>query len=54
MHVQFQVPDERTRVAYLIDNIEHQDANLRASNAQIRTNSSRSRNDFEKLVSILL
>ena len=54
LHVQFQVPDERTRVGYLIDNIEHQNADLRAAIAQVRTNSSGTRNDFEKSVSILL
>ena len=53
-NVQFQVPDEHTRVGYLLDNIEHQDANLRASIAQIRTNAQGTRNDFEKSVSILL
>ena len=53
-NVQFQVPDEHTRVGYLLDNIEHQDADLRASIAQIRTNSQGTRNDFEKSVSILL
>ena len=53
-NVQFQVPDEHTRVGYFLDNIEHQDADLRASIAQISTNAQGTRNDFEKSVSILL
>ena len=36
--VQFQVPDEHTRVGYLLDNIEHQDADLHATIGQIFTN----------------
>ena len=54
LHFQYQVPDEHTRVVYLIDNIEHQDVDLRAVIAQIRTNSSGTRNDFDRSVSILL
>ena len=54
LHVQFQVPDEHTRVGYLIDNIDHQDADLRAAIAQIRTNSSGARDKFDRSVSILL
>ena len=53
-HVQFQVPDEHTRVGYLLDNIEHQDADLRAAIAQIRTNAQTTRDDFEKSVAIIL
>ena len=53
-HVQFQVPDEHTRVGYLLDNIEHQDADLRAAIAQIRTNAQGTRDDFETSVAILL
>ena len=53
-HVVFQVPNDHTRVTYLIENIEHQDADLRAAIAQIRTNSGGTRDDFEKSVSLLL
>ena len=53
-HVQYQVPDEHTRVGYLLDNIEHQDADLRAAIAQIRTNAQGTRDDFEQSVAILL
>ena len=53
-HVPFQVPDEHTRVGYLLDNIEHQDADLRAAIAQIRTNAQGTRDDFEQSVAILL
>ena len=36
--IQFQTPDEDTRVGYLLDNIEHKDANLRSTIIQIRKN----------------
>ena len=54
LHVPFQVSGERTRVGYLLDNIKHQNTDLRTAIAQIRTNSSSTRNDFDKSVSILL
>ena len=53
-HVVFQVPNDHTRVTHLIENIEHQDADLRAAIAQIRTDSGGTRDDFEKSVSLLL
>ena len=53
-HVNFQVPNEHTRVTYIIDNIEHQDADLRAAIAQVRTDARGTRSDFEKSVAILL
>ena len=53
-HVSHQVPNGHTRVGYLIDNIEHSDADLRAAIAQVRTNSQGARDDFEKAVAILL
>lgn len=37
-HVSHQVPNGHTRVGYLIDNIEHSDADLQAAIAQVRTN----------------
>ena len=53
-HVGFQVPNDHTRVTYLIENIKHQDAYLRTAIVQIRTNSGGTRDDFEKSVSLLL
>ena len=41
-------------MGYLLDNIKHQNTDLRAAIAQIRANSSGTRHDFEKYVSTLL
>ena len=48
------MPDEHTRVSYLLDDVDHQNADLRAVIAQIRNNAQGTRNDFEKSVPILL
>ena len=53
-NVQFQVPDKHMRVGYLLNNIEHQDSDLRAAISQIRTNVQGTWDDFERLVAILL
>lgn len=53
-HAQYQVPDEHTRVGYLIDNLEHQDPNLFAAISQIRTNAQGTCDEFEQSISILL
>ena len=53
-HVNFQLPTEHTRVQYLLDNIVHSDADLRAALASIRINVDGMRDDFEKSVSFLL
>ena len=55
-HVGHQLPNERQRVTYLIDNIECPDAPLQAAMAQVRTDSTANgpRNDFEQAVTIIL
>lgn len=53
-HVEFQVPNEHTRVTYLIDSITNSDAALQAAIANIRQNANESRDDFEKASAILL
>ena len=53
-HVQFQLPNEFSRVGYLIDNIENSDPDLRAAIAGIRANTNNMRNDFEAAVTFLL
>ena len=53
-HMSFQLPNEHTRVGYLIDNIENNDPDLRAAIASIRINTNGMRDDFEKSVAFLL
>ena len=53
-HVQFQVPNEHTRVGYLIDSIDNADAALQAAIASVRQNSNDTRDNFEKAAAILL
>ena len=53
-HVEFQVPNEHTRVTYLIDSITNTDAALQAAIANIRQNANNSRDNFEKASAILL
>ena len=56
-HVAFQLPNEQTRVRYLIDNIQCNDAELQASLAAIRmdkTGPNAKRNNFENAVQFLL
>jgi hypothetical protein len=56
MHVACQVPDDRTRVGYLIDNIECADADVKAALAAIKMDDSPPgmRNDFERAAAMLL
>jgi hypothetical protein len=55
-HVSFQLPNELTRVGYLIDAIESSDAGLQAAMAQIATDDGPNgkRNNFEAAASYLL
>ena len=56
-HVAFQLPNEHTRVRYLIDNIQCNDAELQASLAAIRmdtTGPDAKRNNFENAAQFLL
>jgi hypothetical protein len=55
-HVTFQLPNERTRVAYLLDAVQCNDPGLQAAMAQVRTDSEAEgkMNDFEATASYLL
>jgi hypothetical protein len=53
-HVPFQLPSERTRVSYLVDNIANNDPDLRAALASIRINTNGMRDNFEQAVTFLL
>ena len=55
-HVQFQLPNEHSRVGFLIDAIQCADAGLQAAMASIKTDNSPNglRNNFERAVSHLL
>jgi hypothetical protein len=55
-HVTFQLPNERTRVSYLLDSIQCNDPGLQAAMAQVRTDSGENGklNDFEATASYLL
>ena len=52
-HVTFQVPNEHTRVGYLIDNIENTDADLKAAVALIRNDTTK-RSSFEQAVTTVV
>jgi Tfp pilus assembly protein PilE len=57
LHVTFQLPDEHTRVCYLINAIQCSDPELQATLAAVRadkTGPNAKRNDFENCVTILL
>ena len=56
VHVDFQLPNEHTRVGYLLDAIETTDAGLQAAIAQVRTDDDPGgkRNNFELTASYLL
>ena len=54
IHVNFQLPNEYSRVGYLIDNITNTDPDLRAAIAAIWANTNNMRNDFEAAVTFLL
>jgi hypothetical protein len=56
-HVTFQLPNERTRVTYLLDAIQNSDPGLQAAMAQVRTDTdplTGRMNDFEATASYLL
>ena len=53
-YVQFQLPNERSRVGFLIDNIQCSDADLKARIANIEANTNNMRDDFEATVTYLL
>ena len=53
-HVKFQLPNQHTRVGYLIDGIENSDAALQAAIANVRQNTNGMRDDFEKAAAVLL
>ena len=53
-HIKFQVPNEHTRVDYLLENIECSDSSLQAAIAKVRTDTDGAREDFELAVSELL
>ena len=54
IHVDFQLPNEHTRVGYLLDNITNSDPDLRAALASIRADVNSMRGDFEKAVAFML
>ena len=55
-HVSFQLPNEHTRVGYLLENIQTSDAGLQAAMAQVKTDDGPDgkRNDFESTAAFLL
>lgn len=55
-HIQLEVPNERTRVGYLLENIEVSDPEVRAAISSIKLddNAGGLRNDFERAVAFLL
>ena len=53
-HVNFQLPNEHTRVGYILDNIESQDSDLKARLASIHANTNGMRDNFEAAVTWLL
>ena len=54
LHVAFQLPNEHSRVGYLIENIVNSDPDLRAAIAQVRVDRDGMRKDFEGTVTYLL
>ena len=55
-NVDIEIPNERSRVGYLIENIECSDADVKAAIAAIKLDDSAGglRNDFERAVALLL
>ena len=55
-HVSYQMPNEHTRVGYLLEGIQCSDAGLQAAMASVRTDNGADgmRNDFEKAAAHLL
>ena len=54
LHVQFQLPNEHSRVGYLLENIVNVDPDLRAALASIRADCNGMRGNFEKVVAFML
>ena len=54
IHTNCQLPNEHTRVGYLVDNIDNSDAALQAAIASIRQNQNNLRDDFEASIATLL
>ena len=54
LHLNFQLPNDHTRVGYLLENIENSDLALQAALASIRQDKDGMRNDFESVVAILI
>ena len=54
IHVSFQLPNEHSRVGFLIDNIVNSDPDLRAAIASIRVDTQGMRDSFEDSVAFLL
>ena len=54
LHVNFQLPNEHTRVGYIIDNIANNDPALQADISSIRANTNNMRDNFERAVAFLL
>ena len=54
LHVKFQLPNERSRVGYLLDNITDNDPDMRAALASIRANINNMREDFEESTKFIL
>jgi hypothetical protein len=53
-HVTYQLPNERSRVGFLLEAIQNSDAGLQAAMASIKTDSDGMRNDFEASATHLL
>ena len=53
-HVTYQLPNEHSRVGYLLDAIQCSDAGLQATMAYIKTEQAGLRNDFEGAATFLL
>ena len=55
-HIQYQLPNEHSRVGFLIDAIQCADAGLQAAMASVKTDNGPNglRNNFERAVSHLL
>ena len=54
LHLNFQLPNDHTRVGYLLENVDNSDPALQAALASIRQDKDGMRNDFERAVSILI
>ena len=54
IHVNFQLPNEHSRVGYLLDNITNSDADLRAALASIRADVNGMRDNFKAAVTFML